>query len=266
MRKKLKLLTIFAVALTLVFTTTITASAASVKLNKSKATLYVGQTVTLKVQNTSNTVKWSTSKKSVATVSAKGKVTAKKAGTAKITAKVNGKKYTCKITVKNKVGTRQNPADAWKGVTYSNFYGKAYFKLNNVWRHEDAINQLKSMGEWSSYKEWAYADKDVDTDVLLMEFEAEAKSGFEETALSGSDIMSSYSVYNEKANAAIDDFETWSMGKNGIYDFSLFNGGSGTVYYCALVPNDVNVFTRFEYDKNFDKYWIKYDIGGSQNE
>lgn len=52
--------------------------------------------------------KWSTSKKSVATVSSKGKVVAKKAGVAKITGKVNGRKYTCTVTVKEQVGSRQN--------------------------------------------------------------------------------------------------------------------------------------------------------------
>ena len=44
-------------------------------------------------------VTWSSSNKKVAAVSKKGKVTAKKLGTAKITAKVNGKKYTCTVKV-----------------------------------------------------------------------------------------------------------------------------------------------------------------------
>lgn len=78
----------------------INVEAASVKLNKTKETLYVGQTTTLKVKGTKNKVKWSSSNKKVATVNSKGKVTAKKKGTAKITAKIGNKKLTCKITVK----------------------------------------------------------------------------------------------------------------------------------------------------------------------
>lgn len=74
---------------------------AAVKLNKTKATIYVGSSTTLKVSGTKSKAKWSTSNKKVATITSKGKVTAKKAGTATITAKVSGKKYTCKITVKN---------------------------------------------------------------------------------------------------------------------------------------------------------------------
>lgn len=37
----------------------------------------------------------------MATVSSKGKITAKKKGTSTITAKVSGKSYKCKVTVKN---------------------------------------------------------------------------------------------------------------------------------------------------------------------
>ena len=77
-------------------------AASKVKLNKSKVTLYEGKTTTLKVKGTKKKVKWSSSKKSVATVSSKGKVKAKKKGTATITAKVGNKKYKCKVTVKKK--------------------------------------------------------------------------------------------------------------------------------------------------------------------
>lgn len=76
-----------------------TVVAAKIKLSKSKATLIKGQTLTLKMKNTSKKVKWSTSSKKIATVNSKGKITAKKAGTATITAKVNNKKYKCKVTV-----------------------------------------------------------------------------------------------------------------------------------------------------------------------
>ncbi len=70
------------------------------KLSKKNATLNVGESITLKLSNSKGKVKWSTSSKSIATVTNSGKITGKKAGTAKITAKAGSKKYTCKITVK----------------------------------------------------------------------------------------------------------------------------------------------------------------------
>lgn len=81
--------------------------AAKVRLNMTKKTLTVGKQVTLKVKGTRKKVKWSSSNKKVASVSSKGKVKAKKAGKATITAKVGKKKYKCRITVKKKTATTQ---------------------------------------------------------------------------------------------------------------------------------------------------------------
>ncbi len=80
-------------------------SAASIRLNKSKVTLYLSgkKTVqlTASVSGTNKKVTWKSSNSKVASVSTGGKVTAKKQGTAVITAKVNGKKATCTVTVKS---------------------------------------------------------------------------------------------------------------------------------------------------------------------
>ena len=83
------------------FVNTTSADAASkVKINKTKATVYVGKTTTLKISGTKSTVKWATKSKKIATVSKKGKVTGKKAGKTTITATVGGKSYKCTVTVK----------------------------------------------------------------------------------------------------------------------------------------------------------------------
>lgn len=75
---------------------------ANIKLNKKKATLNKGETLTLKatVSGESQKVTWKSSNSKIATVTKSGKVTAKKAGTATITAKANGVKVTFKVTVK----------------------------------------------------------------------------------------------------------------------------------------------------------------------
>lgn len=108
MTKLKKALTILLVFIMILTISPIQANAAKkVKLNKSKLSLYVGKSYTLKLKNIKNKIKikWKSSKKSVATVSSKGKVKAKKKGSCKITAKVGKKKYVCKVTVKKKISS-----------------------------------------------------------------------------------------------------------------------------------------------------------------
>lgn len=74
------------------------------KLNKTSITLKEGSSCQLKMLGTRQKVKWSSSAKSVVTVSATGKVKAKqvkKDRSARITASVGGKKYSCKVLVKD---------------------------------------------------------------------------------------------------------------------------------------------------------------------
>ena len=75
------------------------ASAASVKLNKTKIVLVVGQTYNLKVSGTKKTPQWSSSNKKIVSVTKKGVIKGLKKGTATITAKIGKKKYKCKVTV-----------------------------------------------------------------------------------------------------------------------------------------------------------------------
>lgn len=88
--------------------TTAAAATKKVKLNKTKATLTVGKTTTLKVTKGGKAVKatFKSSNAKVAKVVTKSgkstKIKALKKGTAKITATYAKKKYTCKITVKAK--------------------------------------------------------------------------------------------------------------------------------------------------------------------
>ena len=105
---------------------TVKKAPANVTLNKTKYTLTVGKTLQLKAKlpsdTASNKITWTSSKKSVATVDANGKVTAVKAGKAKITVKTfNGKKATCTVTVKNpapkKVALNEKKATLTVGET-----------------------------------------------------------------------------------------------------------------------------------------------------
>ena len=75
------------------------ASAASVKLNKAKIVIAVGQTYALKLRGTNKTVKWASSNKKVVSVNKKGVIKGVKKGTATVTARVGKKTYKCKVTV-----------------------------------------------------------------------------------------------------------------------------------------------------------------------
>lgn len=91
-------------------------------INKANAISCIGDSVTLKVIGAKGTVKWKSSKKKVATVSTKGKVKCLKKGTVKITAKVDGKKYTSKIKI------YKNPRTYEKFKTAKKIYLKNQYK------------------------------------------------------------------------------------------------------------------------------------------
>lgn len=100
MKKVMKKTSVLLFALILVVCMTLPVSAASI--SKKKVTICTGQTIQLKVNGVKKKARWTSSNKSVATVTSKGKVTAKKKGKAVITARIGNKKYKCTITVKVK--------------------------------------------------------------------------------------------------------------------------------------------------------------------
>lgn len=110
--KNMKKVFAFVLALAMILTTyqptTTYAATKAPTISAKKMTLQVGskKTLTVKKAGKNATLKWSSSQKSVATVSKKGVVKAVKAGTANVKCKVvtRSKKHytlTCKVTVKN---------------------------------------------------------------------------------------------------------------------------------------------------------------------
>lgn len=96
-------------------------AAVAPKLSKSKAVMEVDSKLTLKLGDIAATdVKWSTSKKKVATVTSKGVITAKKEGIAKITATYNKKKYTCNVTVVDS-NKKEEVIDGFSKAVYENY-------------------------------------------------------------------------------------------------------------------------------------------------
>lgn len=75
------------------------AATKKVKLSTTRTYLIKGKTKKLKLANANGKIKWSSNKKSIASVNSKGIVRGRKAGTAVITAKYNNKSYKCRVIV-----------------------------------------------------------------------------------------------------------------------------------------------------------------------
>jgi len=122
------------------------AVAKGIRLSKKSITLYVGKTRTIKLKGTRKKPKWRSSKKSVATVTSKGKIKAKKKGKAVIIAKLGKKSYKCKVTVKVRPSTSKKPAST--PSTPSTPSKPAVPKVSNNYR--DLAKYLMKNGEYSS--------------------------------------------------------------------------------------------------------------------
>lgn len=102
--KKLLFSTIITLALAIVCfnffpESAISAQAAKARINKRSVVLLKGQKEKLKIKGTKEEVKWKSRNKSVAKVSKKGVVTARKKGKTTIIARAGKKTYKCKVTV-----------------------------------------------------------------------------------------------------------------------------------------------------------------------
>ena len=105
-----KIIAIFFIFLCLMLSTT--SVSAAPKINKKTATVYVNKTITLRINGEKRKVKWRSSNAKIASVNKNGVVRGKRAGKAKITGYLNGKRYVCRVTVKKK---KNNPK-----LNYSN--------------------------------------------------------------------------------------------------------------------------------------------------
>lgn len=315
-------------------------AAAKVKISKKKTTIIKGKTMQLKIKGTKKKAKWSSSKKSVATVSKKGKVAAKKAGKATIIAKIGKKKYKCIVTVKNptttlsatnltltpgqkhtlrvssngksnkvswwttrssvasidgngvvtakqegtttitatmngvsarckvtvtasadSIGSRTSPANPRNGVTVQTESGTIYFKLTSVLRGENALSQLKAMGEWDSYAQESY-NEHPGTTLTLFTYDVKAVSGYDAYPLSGSDIIHPMNLYNGSCDTSINEIDAKYMNygyqSKDRLNLSLYGGASSEMYMALYVPNDITSFSNYIYTKDFTQYWVKY--------
>ena len=251
--------------------------AAKMKLNRSSATITVGKKVTLKVRGTKKKVKWSSNKKTIATVTRKGKVTAQKPGTAVITAKIGKKKYKCKVKVwqkttkkptktntePNPIGTRVNPADPRIGITLDTTGGTVYFKLTETLKGQEAENRLLQMNQsLEEIKQGEY--EHTGTTLVLFVYDVQAVNGFAAYPLYGLDIINSYTLYDRTCSKNIKNIESFylSEGYEAMIptNLNLYTGASSKMYEALWIPNEMTSFSNQIYTKNLTPYWVRYQF------
>lgn len=116
---------------------------ASAVLSKNSVTLTSGFSDKLSVQGAEGTVTWKSSNNKVVTVSSDGKVTGKKAGSAKITATTeNGQALTCTVSVKKNVYNQNRiyPNAVNYGESAVQVYKMSYDKEGNLVLKASVLN------------------------------------------------------------------------------------------------------------------------------
>lgn len=213
------------------------------KISQTKLTLEKGKSQTLSLEGTKQKIKWSTSNKSVATVTSKGKVTGKKIGTAKITATVGNKKYTCTVTVKkvsattpvDDKGTQSNPLSAYNSnkfdlYNYSQKQGQIQLQLKQCLTGAQAesllSNYSKNYTSVPAGHQWVY-----------MSFNVKYLSGNDE--LTTSDILWYSYFYNTACNKQISNYQFGFVEDSSainIIDVSLYPSGNTDFYIMFTAP------------------------------
>lgn len=129
--QKFLVLLVCLAAVTVAVPPIVSGAASKPALSKTAVTLMPYSTYKLKMKNTTGKVSWSSQSANVVKVSQDGVITAKKAGTAKIKAKVNGKGYICTVKVKQPNTANKKARKAFK------IYLKSTIK--KTWGNRDSV-------------------------------------------------------------------------------------------------------------------------------
>lgn len=248
-KKVLSLLAIVSLVLTLALPTDVSAKT---KLSKKSITITKGKTYTLKVKGTKKKAKWTSSKKSVAIVSKKGKVTGKKRGSATITAKIGKKKYICKVKVETPSLSTTKKSMA-VGSNYT-------LKLNGCSRAKKFYTSNKSVAAVSS-KGVITAKKKGSAKITVKisdksyyctvsVYAPAPKTGTRTNPISG------YSTYTH---------DIYSYGtKLGNFTIKLLDYKSGADAENLVLKNDFNDPSTSSTEYIYVKYYIIYNSGSQQ--
>lgn len=123
----------------------------TISLNRTVLVLNVGEKDELKVNGTEDTVEWSSSAPTVASVNSAGEVTALTKGNAVITAEVNGESVTCTVTVKDESDAPDNGTDTPDNNSTTTKPNNSNKPSTGTTKVDVSKLKLKlTMGEWVS--------------------------------------------------------------------------------------------------------------------
>jgi hypothetical protein len=228
--------------------------AATVKLTKKTLSLEVGESYTLKITGTESSVTWKSSDKSIATVNKKGKVSAVEVGTATITATVNKKKFTCKVTVTAK----ENPlvTNAPFGaqlVTYGAFTSVIPEDWESKIYAQDGNNIVAYM-----YPKNADPNVSISNVTLTIQETGIAKPDYSLVKMTFEQKITEELIISQLAQGGID--ATLSDFKTSDYEATL--GTAFKIDYTAhyLEGTEEKTFTQTIYDIYVDGYLIQVTV------
>ncbi len=255
--------------------------AATVKLSKKSVKLEVGKTKKIKVKGTKETVTWSTSDKKVATVSKKGKITAKGVGECTITAKAGSKTLTCKVTVTAPASLNDSHSTIDKAIEEKLKTVKEEDKDIYKQAYEKIAKYIKIVNKNDGYSTRAMVDSIIENTNYL----AQLRSGFYGITGHETDLECCFiQIFTEYCNEIINenkDFylvytkneEVLKAGKlkeysyyydlnkkyeDSLYaeDMFLFNLAT---YYDYFIGTDIKDVTINNISYNEDEYYIIHD-------
>lgn len=218
------------------------AEAATVKITESKLTMEISATTTLRVTGTKSKVTWKTSNKKIATVTSKGVVTAQSKGTAKITATVNKKKYTCTVTVI----PAQNPYQVTADFQDIDMAGLCFVapKIYNVSGGKVSEGSYKAKLEIPDSKSSITVIANV-TDTKAVSYE---------------DVAASLKDVNAKSMQATMD-ATYGAGTSEVTDFNTFayesENGTKSYAYSFMLTSATTSGRMISYNLSIDGYSIE---------
>lgn len=131
----------------------------TISLNRTVLVLNVGDKDELKVNGTEDTVEWSSSAPTVASVNSAGEVTALTKGNAVITAEVNGESVTCTVTVRDESDAPDNGTDTPDNNSTTTKPNNSNKPSTGTTKVDVSKLKLKlTMGEWVSTVESPNSD------------------------------------------------------------------------------------------------------------